>query len=204
MARPTVHDPDLLLDVALGIAAEGPERLTMAGAARAAGAPSGSIYHRFAGRSALLGALWVRTVSRFQAEFVEAVRDKDPVRARVTAARHVIVWSRAHREAARALLHGVAAFDPADWPDEITELADRHARDLERSLDDLAARTPGGRARNRERLAFVTIDAPYAIVRRHLRRNLAIPGSAEELVEQCARTLAGTELPFRARAGARP
>ncbi len=195
MARPTIHDPDLLLDVALGIAAGGPQRLTMAHVARAAGAPSGSVYHRFATRSALLGALWVRTISRFQGELVATIRDQDPLRARVTAARHVVVWSRTYPDAATALLHGAAAFDPMGWPDEISDQADRHTRELERSLDDLAARTPGGRDRNRERLAFVIIDAPYAIVRRHLRGGTVIPRSAEELVAQCARTLAGFEPP---------
>lgn len=194
MARPTIHDPDRLLDVALRIAAGGPQQLTVAALARAAGAPSGSVYHRFGGRSALLGALWVRTISTFQAGFLEALGQADPLRARVDAARHVIDWSRAHPEAARALLHGPSAFDAGGWPAQITAQADGHARALECSLDRLAARTPGGRARNRDSLVFVTIDAPYAVVRRHLRRGTNIPRSAEKLVEQCARTLGGRTL----------
>ena len=57
MGRPARFAADELLDVALDLAAAGgPEAVTMAGVAEAAGAPSGSVYHRFAGRPALLGA----------------------------------------------------------------------------------------------------------------------------------------------------
>lgn len=194
MGRPAVFDADLLLDAAVALAAEGPERVTMAAVAAGAGAPSGSLYHRFPGRSALLGELWVRTVSRFQEGFVAALGAEDPVQARVGAAERVIAWSRAHPDQARALLHGAGAFGSEDWPDEVAARADRLAAELERALDQLAARTPGGRARNRELLAFAVVDAPYALVRRHLRAGATIPSGAERMVARCARTLAGTAM----------
>jgi AcrR family transcriptional regulator len=192
MGRPSLHDAEMLLDASLPIAADSPQRLTVAEVARLSGAPSGSVYHRFSRRADLLGALWNRTVFRFQAGFIEAIDDRDPLRARVMAARHVITWSRENPIEARSLLHGVEAFDPADWPAAASQEADRHAQELARALDELAVRTPGGRARNLELLVFVTVDAPYAIVRRHLRDGATIGAGAEELVERCARSLGGS------------
>src|SRR5690349_25083603 len=76
MGRPARFDADQLLDEALALAAEGgPEAVTMAAVAQRAGAPSGSLYHRFAGRSALLAALWLRTVADFQAGYLTALLD---------------------------------------------------------------------------------------------------------------------------------
>ncbi|MEJ7734392.1 MAG: TetR family transcriptional regulator [Polyangiaceae bacterium] len=46
--RPAKFDREELLDAALALVAEGgPAALTLAALARAAGAPTGSIYHRF-------------------------------------------------------------------------------------------------------------------------------------------------------------
>lgn len=194
MGRPLTFDADRLLDAAEALGAAGPERVTMAATAARAGAPSGSLYHRFPGRPALLGALWVRTVSRFQAGFVAALENDDPVAARVSAARHVVAWSRRHPDQARLLLHGPNAFGEEEWSSDLTAAAADLNAELERALDDLATRSPGRRARNRELLTFVTVDAPYAIVRRHLRHGAAIPVAAERLVEQCARTMAGNAL----------
>jgi AcrR family transcriptional regulator len=192
MGRPASFDSDQLLDAAAALAAVSPERVTMTAVAAAAGAPSGSLYHRFAGRPALLGELWVRTVSRFQAGFLAALAAADPVAARVNAAVHVIAWSREHPDEARLLLRGAAACGEGEWPPELGAASATLAAELERALDELAARTPGRRQRNRELLAFVAIDAPYATVRRHLRAGATIPAGAERLVEQCARTLAGS------------
>jgi len=197
MGRPATHDTDQLLDAALALAATGAEGVTVAAVARAAGAPSGSVYHRFASRSALLGALWVRTVASFQGGFLAALGEHEPEAARVGAAAHVLRWSREHPEAAMTLLHGASAYDQDGWPAELTAAAEAQAAALDRALALLATRTPGGRAENLQLLTFVTIDAPYAIVRRHLRAGQPIPASADEMIERCARTLAGAALEAR-------
>lgn len=189
MPRPAVHDRELLLDRALGIAAEsGPQNVTVAAVARAAGAPSGSVYHRFGGRAELLGALWVRTLERFHAGFVAALADPDPVAARGAAARHVVAWSRAHPEAARVLLYGPADFRENEWPAALGERSRELGAELAAALRRLARRSPGV---SRELLELVTVDVPYALVRRHLGRAGALPRGAEALVEACARNLAG-------------
>jgi AcrR family transcriptional regulator len=189
LPRPAVHDRELLLDHALRIAAaSGPQHVTVAAVARAAGAPSGSVYHRFAGRGALLGALWIRTLERFHDGFVAALAAPDPVAARGAAARHVVAWSRAHPDAARVLLYGPDDFRAAEWPEVQAERSRELGAELAAALHGLARRSPGVA---REQLELVTIDVPYALVRRHLRRGGALPRGAEALVDSCARSLAG-------------
>ena len=72
MGRPRIHDSDQLLDAAADIAAsEGPAALSMAGVAKATGAPSGSVYHLFPTRATLLGELWLRSIRAFQSGYLE-------------------------------------------------------------------------------------------------------------------------------------
>ncbi|WP_433060346.1 TetR/AcrR family transcriptional regulator [Dactylosporangium sp. CS-033363] len=82
MGRPARHDSGSLLDAAVRlVVAGGPKALTMAAVAREAGGPSGSVYHRFAGRPALAAALWLRTVERFQDGFLAALAEGRPAHA---------------------------------------------------------------------------------------------------------------------------
>ena len=68
MPRPARFTLDELLDAAAALlAADGPSAVTMSAVARAAHAPSGSMYHRFPTRAALCGELWIRTERRFHA-----------------------------------------------------------------------------------------------------------------------------------------
>ncbi|MFE3937072.1 TetR family transcriptional regulator, partial [Streptomyces goshikiensis] len=63
MARPPRFDTDQLLDAAVALAAAGgPAAVTMSAVAQAVGAPSGSVYHRVAGRPARHAEVWVRSV----------------------------------------------------------------------------------------------------------------------------------------------
>ncbi|MCG7527704.1 TetR/AcrR family transcriptional regulator, partial [Streptomyces sp. OfavH-34-F] len=74
MARPPRFSTEQLLDAAVPLAAaSGPAGVTMSAVAQATGAPSGSVYHRFPGRDALLAEVWLRTVERFQDGWFAAV-----------------------------------------------------------------------------------------------------------------------------------
>jgi AcrR family transcriptional regulator len=185
MGRPARFDADLLLDEALALAAEGgPEAVTMAAVAERAGAPSGSVYHRFAGRPALLAALWLRTVAAFQVAYLAALDDAsaDPREAAVGAARLVAAYSRAHPDAAAVLLHGATAFGSADWPADALAQARAHARDVDEALRRLAGRLGLRGVEGRERVTLAVVDVPYAVVRRHLRAGGGVPPRAERQV----------------------
>jgi len=72
MPRPARYTVDELLDAAAALLTDGgPTAVTMSAVARAVGAPSGSMYHRFPTRAALCGGLWIRTEERFLATGAE-------------------------------------------------------------------------------------------------------------------------------------
>jgi AcrR family transcriptional regulator len=186
MGRPPRHDIDSLLDSALSFAAAGgPAAVTMTAVAAAAGAPSGSIYHRFPSRSALLAALWLRTLERFQAGLLDALATGDPV----IVAQHTISWSRAHSDEARALLYGAADFAQSEWPRETQQSVDltqqRGKAALARLAHSLGLRDRDGV----ERLVFALTDIPLALVRRHLTTGEPIPANADELIAATTRAL---------------
>ncbi|UQX00740.1 TetR family transcriptional regulator [Streptomyces sp. RerS4] len=191
MARPPRFDSDRLLDAAVLLAAgAGPAAVTMSAVAQAVGAPSGSVYHRFAGRPVLLAELWLRTVETFQAGYLAALAaDPDPRRAAVAAARHVVAWSRAHPNEAKLLLHGPEEFGRADWPEGYRERADRGNLRVYTALDGLGAQVGTEGARGRDRLALALVDLPLAVVRRYLRAGNPLPAHAEELAEESAAAL---------------
>lgn len=169
----------------------GPGAVTMTAVARSAGAPSGSVYHRFPGRPALLAALWLRTVDRFQQGFLAALDTDPPSQAAPAAARHVIEWSRAHPQEARILLYGPADFDHPNWPEQArTRLATANDR-VAAALRALAARLGRSSPHDLERLTLAAIDIPYATVRRHQSAGIPLPAYAEDLVTSCAIAVAG-------------
>jgi AcrR family transcriptional regulator len=183
MPRPARFTLDELLDAAAELlAAEGPAAVSMSAVARAAGAPSGSMYHRFPTRAALCGELWLRTEERFHAGLTEALTAPGSPRARcVAAARHTVQWCRDRPVEAQVLLAGADALAAADWPDDLTKRRDRLRRALRRALNALPVES--------DRVNAAVIDIPYAVVRRHLIAGRAIPGSADAIVTECARTL---------------
>ncbi|GHI90178.1 hypothetical protein [Streptomyces xanthophaeus] len=157
--------------------------------AQAVGAPSGSVYHRFAGRPALLAEVWLRTVEAFQEGYLALVEaPSEPGAAAGAAARHVIAWSRAHPHEAALLLYG-----RADRSEEPRERADRgNARGNARVLGavgSLAAVLGANGPEDQERVALALVDLPLAVVRRHLRSGRALPPYAEDLAEESAATL---------------
>ncbi|QFG20609.1 TetR family transcriptional regulator [Actinomadura sp. WMMB 499] len=185
MGRPRRHDTDRLLDAAAELARAGPGAVTMAAVARAAGAPSGSVYHRFPGLPALLAALWLRALDRFHDGYLDALRAEPPERAAADAARHVVAWSRGSPDDARVLLYGPSDFGERDWADaDRQRLATANER-VARALDEVAVRL-GVPPDERERVALAAVDVPYALVRRHLRSSGRIPAGAEDLAASAA------------------
>jgi AcrR family transcriptional regulator len=186
MPRPTLFTLDALLDAAAALlASDGPPAVTMSAVARATGAPSGSMYHRFPTRAALCGELWLRTEERFHAGFIAASAvSTDPQERCVAAARFTVQWCREHPVEAQVLLAGADALGAADWPAELTSRRKRLHRTLRRNL--------GGLGADQDRVNAAVIDIPYAVVRRHLIAGQRIPASAEAIVEQCALALIPT------------
>ncbi|MCX4449439.1 TetR/AcrR family transcriptional regulator [Streptomyces sp. NPDC087866] len=193
MARPPRFSTDLLLDAAVALgAASGPAGVTMSAVAQETGAPSGSVYHRFPGRDALLAEVWLRTVERFQEGWLAAVdAETDALRAGRAAARHVVTWSRAHPRETTLLLYGAEDFGRSGWSDEHRARADRGGRRVRAALAALAAGLGADGPADRERVALAVIDLPLSVVRRPLRAGRPLPAHAERLAEECTAALLG-------------
>ncbi|MFD2081976.1 DNA-binding transcriptional regulator, AcrR family [Actinopolymorpha cephalotaxi] len=190
MGRPPRHDVDGLLDAAATLVADaGPRAVTVAAVARAAGAPSGSVYHRFPGRPALLAALWLRSLERFQAGFLVAVEQDTPLTAARSAARHIVAWSRANPADATILLYAADDFDAPEWPEEDRERHRRGNRRVARAVGEIGRGLGRTSDRDKELLRMAIVDLPYSVVRRYYRSGQRIPRHAEDLAAECAATL---------------
>src|SRR3954468_11327941 len=100
MARPVFDHTDFL-DAALVLVAErGPSAATIAAITQLLRAPTGSFYHRFPSRDALLGELWLQTVLAFQ-DGAPAAREAGDW---LDVALHTPRWVREHVDEGRLLL----------------------------------------------------------------------------------------------------
>ncbi|GAA4987966.1 TetR/AcrR family transcriptional regulator [Actinopolymorpha pittospori] len=190
MGRPPQHDIDSLLDTAARLVIDaGPRSVTMSAVARAAGAPSGSVYHRFPSRPALLAALWLRALDRFHAGFLHTFGDEPPLDIARAAARHVVAWCRANPHDAAILLYNAADFEESEWPAQAREHLRRGNRSVARAIRDLAANMGCASAADQELVRIAVVDVPYSVVRRYYRSGKRIPRYAEDLAEESAAAL---------------
>lgn len=183
MPRPARYSVDDLLDAGAALlAANGPAAVSMSAVARAVGAPSGSVYHRFPARAALTGALWIRTEERFQGGFVGGLESAGGATDRCLAAvRFLVRFCRDRSDEAHVLLAGPDALGRGEWPSDV---ARRHA-ELGRRLERAIGRLEG----DPDRLRAALVDVPYGVVRRYVSARKPIPGAVDRIVEDCVRAL---------------
>ncbi|MFD5096566.1 TetR/AcrR family transcriptional regulator [Amycolatopsis thailandensis] len=190
MGRPPRHTADDFLDAAVRIfAAEGVAGVTMSAVAREVGAPSGSIYHRFPGRPALLAAVWLRTLASFQQGYLEALEREPVTEAAVEAAAQVVRWCRAHPAEGKLLYGGERALGVDDWSAEDRARADEAGHRLDTAITKVVRRLRPLTGRSTDELMLALVDLPYAAVRRHLDRGEAPPPRTVDLVIRTTRTL---------------
>jgi AcrR family transcriptional regulator len=188
VARPARFSDLDLLDAATEVAAvHGPAATTISAIAKAAGAPTGSLYHRFPSRDVLLGTLWLDLITRFQAGWIEALEALDSD----AAALHALRWVRAHpREARLLLLYRREDFLAGDWP---PALADRAAHVNDRAaaaLRAFAATNLGDdKPATLRRARFALAEIPYAAVRAYVSAGKSPPRDLDVLVLTASRAV---------------
>jgi AcrR family transcriptional regulator len=184
VARPAKFNNDQILDAAATLVArDGPATVSVAAIARSAGAPTGSIYHRFQSRDLLMAELWIRTVRRAQEGFIDALAHDDARHAAHGAALHVPTWCRNHLTEARVLLLYRREQLAVTWPSELGEQLDQLNQPLVEALDRFARRLNGRMTpTRREAVAMALLDVPYAAVRRHLAAGAAPPPAVDGLI----------------------
>lgn len=190
MGRPPAHSADEFVDAAVRLFATGGARaVTMTFVARSVGVHSGSVYHRFAGRPALLAAVWLRTERRFHHELLRAVAAEPGAEGVVHASGWIVDWCRDNAGEAAVLHAGVRAFSPDTWPEPArAELADNTAaRDRETARVVRALRAETGR--DAEEILLALVDLPISVVSRYLARGTVPPASATGLARRIARMI---------------
>jgi AcrR family transcriptional regulator len=169
VAPPRKHETDVILDTARAVAlTDGPRAASVAAIAKASGAPTGTLYHRFGNRNGILAAAWLRALERFQSRAIAATADT-PLEAAVAMAVSVVGFARELPEDARLLL----TLRPSDLldgePDSrfVDTLTTMNAPLLAR-LNDFARQLYGKTdERSVEAVARAVADLPYGVVRRH-------------------------------------
>lgn len=170
MGRKPQYTADDILDAALRLVASGgPSAATATAVGKVLGAPSGSVYHRFASRDELMARLWLRSIARYQDGILAALTAPDPDDALTATIGHAFDWTREnHHEALLLLQYGKTDL-VAHWPDTLAaELKGLNAR-VRKALREYTARRYGAVTPELlDKVMFALIDMPYAAVRRHL------------------------------------
>jgi AcrR family transcriptional regulator len=184
MGRPRQYDDDDIFNAALVVLdRSGPRGLSLSAVCDAAGVPSGVIYNRFGDRDALVAALWLRTVRRFQEAFLERLRSDDLVEVAVW----VVRWARAHpRDGAVLLLHrreDLFTTVSGDLGREARALA----ASLKQGLVEASLRSQGALTDGLTRLTFAVARIPEAAVRPYLGAHKPVPPEVDSLVRDAAR-----------------
>jgi AcrR family transcriptional regulator len=180
MGQAKFSQTDFLAAAQAIASADGPAAATIASITARLAAPTGSFYHRFASRNALLGELWLRTVLDFQQGLGAALDAGDGL----TAALHAPAWTRAHLESARLLLlYDRKDFVQGEWPKELGKRVAEMTRRMEAGSRQRARVIFGRDGREEVRLAqFLISEVPVAAVRQHLVRGEPPPPHVDRLI----------------------
>jgi AcrR family transcriptional regulator len=197
MPRPPRFTHQDLIHAAVRVCLQdGPGALTIDAVARAAGAPTGSIYHRFASREELLAATWVATMAEFQPGFIAALTETAALSETseppaLAGALYPVQWARDHPEAARLLvLYRRQDFVRAELPARQQETAAQLAVDLGNAISACATRAFGNDGlAAKQRTTFLVLDLPIAAMRRYLAAGILPPQDVDDLVAEAVRAL---------------
>lgn len=170
------------------VADRGPQAVTVAAVAKEAGAPTGSIYHRYRSREQLLAELWMDVVEGFQSGFVADLAQATDAVGGVAVARFMVSWTREHSLEARVLLlHRRQDFVSGDWPAELADRAAALEPQLGTALRAFALRAFGrADADTMARLRYALLDAPFGAIKPYVQQSKRIPPVVEELVATTA------------------
>ncbi len=167
-------------------AVSGPHAVNVAAVAGRLGAPTGSFYHRYESRAALLGELWLGVVEEFQQGWSAALKAEAPRDAGLAAALFTPRWCRSQPlKAAVLALHHRRDFERDQWPAALKSRDRRAGRELNAGLAQFMRRLYKGKPTEAQQALarFALIDAPLAAVRPYLETHKEIPGVAETAVK---------------------
>ena len=156
---------------------QGGRAATVEAIAKASGAPSGTIYHRFGSRDELIARLWIRGVQRSQAAFLAAIEGREPREAVVAGGLSILDFCAEEPADAKLLV----AFRHDDLvraapTGALAEELERLNEPVERAVVDLTRGLYGRASRAAlDRVLLAVFDLPYGAVRRHLVAGRPLP-----------------------------
>src|SRR5262247_2061997 len=165
-------------------ATHGPAGATIGAISRSLGAPTGSIYHRFASRDVLLATVWLRAAAAFQDAVFERLAGAAPRHAGLQAALYMAERVREDpREARLLLLHRREDFVDRGWPATFRRRAAQLAQQIETELRAFSRRLCGREdVRTVRVVAYAVIEAPFAAIRRHVAAKESPPPYVDPLI----------------------
>ncbi len=187
MAALTKFTENAILDAAESVIAEsGIEGASIASIARRCGAPNGSIYHRFASKQHLIGALWVRIATSYRTTLTDAL-GASPSDLAEAVVNLTFDWVAANPSRAELLMRlRTEDFVPSDWPEVVVDQIQATNAALGTELLELAQSL----SLHPLDVTLAVIDVPAAAARRSLL--LADPAATHHIREraiQLVRTL---------------
>jgi AcrR family transcriptional regulator len=183
MVRTARFSAEHFIDAAIALVAEGgPGSATMQAIARRVGAPTGSIYHRFESRSAILAAAWnasYGSLARVLTPLLQSGRPRE-------AALALLPWAGGDRHRACFLLlhEPISLFEDAPPPESLRQEMEQLEGEMDQAFRACIARISDGTIREEDlaRAKFLIFDAPIAILRPHLQAESAIPGFVGQMI----------------------
>jgi len=186
MARPAHFTAESIVDAAVALVAEGgASAATLQAIARKVGGPTGSIYHRFESRAAILATAWI-AIHRDFAGRLKAALDRGGA---ALAALTIPEWARRDPMRARFLLLN----DPGSLiggvpPEALEQDIAREEQDLEDAFRAYVQAVVGpDRILDVESLArarFLIFDAPIALTSPHLATDEPIPAYVDAIIRE--------------------
>jgi AcrR family transcriptional regulator len=167
MGRPAQISQDALITAATLVAARlGPAATSIAAISKAAGVPTGSIYHRLPSRDALLAEIWLSAAERFQEMALEKI---STARTEDNAVECALMTPRfARNDHASAVVinsHRREEFIRPDAPKEYRARAIKLAAELREGITQAAGQLLPGDLRGKEKIAVALIGIPLGAVR---------------------------------------
>jgi AcrR family transcriptional regulator len=180
MVRAVFNHADFLATALALVAERGPSAVTVGAITARLKAPTGSFYHRFASRDALLAELWFKTVLGFQEGIEAALEIGDGLKA----ALHTPAWVRAHLDEGRLLLlYHRDDFVQGAWPQALLDGLAEQKRRGDLRIEKFARDTFGRAGPEEIRcVQFVLAEVPVAAVRQHLFRHESPPPIVDQMI----------------------
>jgi AcrR family transcriptional regulator len=192
MGRPALVSQDDLIAAATLVAARlGPAKTSIAAISKAAGVPTGSIYHRLPSRDALLAEIWLSAAERFQALALKQFASVSSVEEAAEAALVTPRFARSDHAGAVVLnSHRREEFLRAEAPAEYRSRAIKLATELREGIALTAARLLPDDPRAKEKAAVALIGIPLGAVRIFLPQAVP-PAEIDGTIEAAVRAALG-------------